>query len=289
MASRPSRSADAGSGALRLLGPADLADVTALLAHDPVVNVVADYRARVTQMQPRWLNGEMWGYYEAERLRSVCHSAANLMPAMATGRALEEFAARALSQGRRCSTLLGPSEDVAEMWRLLEGSWQPPRVVREDQPHLEIDSAPLVAGDPGVRISRMDDIDVLYPACVAMYTEEVGVSPEENGGASLYRARVAQLISRGWSFARIEDGRVVFKAEVAAATPHACQVQGVYVVPDRRGEGLGTAGMAAVVDLARKHIAPVVSLYVNAHNVVARRAYERVGFRQTATFTTIMF
>ena len=31
------------------------------------------------------------------------------------------------------------------------------------------------------------------------------------------------------------------------ATPYACQVQGVYVDPDRRGEGLAAAGMAAVV------------------------------------------
>jgi predicted GNAT family acetyltransferase len=43
------------------------------------------------------------------------------------------------------------------------------------------------------------------------------------------------------------------------------------------------------VDLALRNIAPVVSLYVNAHNVPARRAYERAGFRQTATFSTIMF
>ena len=88
----------------------------------------------------------------------------------------------------------------------------------------------------------MPDLDALYPACVAMYTEEVGVSPEAGGGADLYRARVTQLITKGWSFARIEGGRVVFKAEIAAATPYACQVQGVYVDPDRRGEGLAAAG-----------------------------------------------
>jgi predicted GNAT family acetyltransferase len=275
--------------AVRLLGPDDLPEVTGLLARDPVVNVVADYRARVTQLHPRWLNGEMWGYYEHDELRSVCHSAANLIPAMATGRALHDFAERAASQGRRCSTVLGPSQDVEVMWERLQSVWAKPRVVRRHQPHLEIDTAPGVEADPRVALTTMDDLDVLYPACVAMYTEEVGVSPEENGGASLYRARVAQLISRGWSFARIEDGRVVFKAEVAAATPYACQVQGVYVVPDRRGEGLGSSGMAAVVELARQHIAPVVSLYVNEHNTAARRVYERVGFRQTATFTTIMF
>ena len=54
--------------ALRLLGPADLPEVTGLLSRDPVVNVVADYRARATQLQPRWLGGEISGYYEDGRL-----------------------------------------------------------------------------------------------------------------------------------------------------------------------------------------------------------------------------
>ncbi len=274
---------------LRVLGPADLDEVTGLLARDPVVNVVTDYRARTTQLHPRWLNGEVWGCFEDDRLSSLCHSAANLIPVMADVPALELFADRAAGQGRRCSTLLGPSDQVAVMWQRLRPLWSPARTIREGQPHLEIAGPPLVDPDPLVRISRQEEVDVLYPACVAMYTEEVGVSPEEHGGAALYRARVAQLVARGWSFARIERGQVVFKAEIAAATPHACQVQGVYVAPDRRGEGLGAAGMAAVVDLALRYVAPVVSLYVNAHNAAARRVYEKVGFRQTATFTTIMF
>ena len=103
-----------------------------------------------------------------------------------------------------------------------------------------------------MRVRGPDDLAALYPACVAMYTEEVGVSPESAGGKDLYRARVRQLISRGWSFARFDErGRVIFKAEVACATPYAAQVQGVWVAPDRRGEGLAAAGMAAVVALVR--------------------------------------
>lgn len=105
----------------------------------------------------------------------------------------------------------------------------------------------------------------------------------------MYRARIAQLISKGWSFARIENGRVLFKAEVAAVSPYACQIQGVYVDPDHRGEGLSVSGMAAVVATSIREIAPVVSLYVNDHNRAARRAYEVVGFEQTGVFATIMF
>jgi uncharacterized protein len=231
----------------------------------------------------------MWGYYEDGRLASVCHSAANLIPAMAGPAAARCFAHRALEQGKRCSTLLGPSSAVEPMWEILEPEWPAPRDVRRGQRHMEVRTPPSAPSDPEVRRSTMGEIDLVYPAAVAMYTEEVGVSPEAGGGAAAYRARVAQLISRGWSFVRVEDGRVVFKAEVAAATPHACQLQDVYVVPDRRGEGLATAGLAAVLEVALREIAPVVSLYVNDHNLAARRAYEKIGFRQTATFTTVLF
>jgi predicted GNAT family acetyltransferase len=274
---------------LRLLGPADVPEVLDLAAADPVVNVFADYRTRLTQLDSRWLGGEMWGYVVDGRLVSACHAAANLVPVQATADALAAFAVRAVEQPRRCATIVGPADAVRGLWHHLEPHWSPARESRWDQPHLEISTEPSVAPDPLVRRSEATDVDTLYPACVAMYTEEVGVSPEAGGGGDLYRARVTQLVAKGWSFARIEHGRVVFKAEVAAVSPYACQVQGVYVDPARRGEGLAAAGMAAVVHLALRDIAPVVSLYVNAHNEPARRAYERTGFRQTATFSTIMF
>jgi uncharacterized protein len=274
---------------LRLLGPADLPAMLELTALDPVVNVFADHRARLTQLDPRWLGGGVWGYYEDGQLVSACHAAANLVPVQATSEAIAAFADRAVNWGRRCATIVGPGDAVGELWRHLESRWSPAREVRVRQPHMQISGAPAVAPDPLVRRTQRDDLDLLYPACVAMYTEEVGVSPEAGGGADLYRARVAQLVAKGWSFARIEEGRVVFKAEVAAASPYACQVQGVYVHPERRGEGLAAAGMAAVVQMALADIAPVVSLYVNEHNDPARRAYERAGFEHAGTFTTVMF
>ena len=186
-------------------------------------------------------------------------------------------------------TIVGLQDQVWPLWDWLSETWGPPREIRWDQPHMEIGAAPQVSADPSVRRSRPDDFAVLYPACVAMYTEEVGVDPESDGGAPIYRSRVRQLIGLGWSFARIEDGRVVFKAEVAHATTHAAQIQGVWVAPDRRGQGLAAAGVAAVVEACRRDIAPVVSLSANAWNEPALNAYARVGFVQTETFATIMF
>lgn len=274
---------------VRPLGAADLSAFLELARRDPVVNVFADYRATTTNLEPRWLGGEMWGRFADGSLEAACHVGANLVPVQASADDAAAFAERALTRGRTVSTIVGPQEPVRAFWNGVAGSWGRPRETRWEQPHLEIGTAPLVAADPEVRRTYRGDLDELYPACVAMYTEEVGISPEYGGGADLYRARVTQLVNRGWSFARFDEGRLVFKAEVACATPYAAQIQGVYVPPDRRGQGLATAGMAAVVELVRREIAPVVSLYVNEWNTSARAAYERVGFRETARFATVMF
>ncbi|WP_110205028.1 DUF4081 domain-containing GNAT family N-acetyltransferase [Nocardioides daejeonensis] len=274
---------------VRVLGPADFTDFLLLTDRSPVVNVFAEHRARLTTLEPRWLGGEVWGRFLDGRLVAALHVGANLVPIQCGPDDVAAFVKHALWSRRSVATIVGPAAAVAELWRLLEPTWGPAREIRSHQPHLEIGAAPSIPPDPEVVVTSRDQIDLVYPACVAMYTEEVGISPEEGGGGDLYRARVAQLIARGWQFSRIEDGRVVFKAEVACATSHGAQVQGVYVVPDRRGEGLATRGMAAVVELIRRNIAPVASLYVNDFNVAARTAYERVGFRETERFMTVMF
>lgn len=274
---------------VRVLGSGDLAAFLDLTGRDPVVNVFADYRARTTNLEPRWLGGEVWGRFADGELVAACHLGANLVMVEATDDDARVFAERALTRRRSVSTIYGLQAPVRAFWDVVATGWGRPRDARWEQPHLEIAGAPAVAADPLVRRTTRADLDVLYPACVAMHTEEVGVPPDAGGGGDLYRTRVSQLISLGWSFARIEEGRVVFKAEVAYASPHAAQVQGVWVPPDLRGQGLSAAGMAAVVEHVRRDIAPVVSLYVNGYNTPARATYARCGFRETATFATIMF
>jgi GNAT superfamily N-acetyltransferase len=274
---------------VRPLGDADLADFLALTERDPTVNVFAAHRARATRLEPRLLGGEVWGRYVDGELVAGCHVGANLVPVQAGPDDCAAFADRLVRRGRTVSTIVGPQSAIRALWEDIGESWGPPREARWNQPHLVIDTPPLVDPDPRVRLSRTDDFAALYPACVAMYTEELGVSPELGGAAHGYRARVRQLIHFGWSMARYEQGRVVFKAEVAFATPTNAQVQGVWVSPERRGEGIAAAGMAAVVEQVRRTVAPTVSLYVNEWNEPARRAYAKVGFRQTETFSTVMF
>jgi len=274
---------------VRVLDDRDLPVVLGLLARDPVANVFVQSRVEAAGLQPWRLGAEMWGHVVDGQIAGLCYAGANLVPVDGDESALRAFAERARRQGRRCSSIVGPARLVAPLWQLLEPTWGAARDVRPRQPLMLADAAGEVEPDPLVRRVRTDEVDVLLPASIAMFTEEVGVSPVAADGGALYRARVTELVRTGRSFARIEDGRVIFKAEVGAATRNVCQIQGVWVEPSQRGRGLSIAGMAAVVNECRASIAPTVSLYVNDFNTPARRAYEHVGFRTVGTFMSVLF
>jgi hypothetical protein len=141
--------------------------------------------------------------------------------------------------------------------------------------------------DPGVRQVKPEELDTYLVAAVDMFIGEVGVDPRLGDGGRGYRRRVASLIAAGRAWARFENGRVVFKAEVGSQSPTVGQIQGVWVHPEWRGKGLGTAGtaMLAAVIVSTGRIA---SLYVNDFNTVARATYDRIGFAEVGTFATVL-
>ena len=273
----------------RLLDDRDRTAALEVCAADPVANVFVESRIRAFGLDPGRLGAQLWGFEQGGRLVSLCYGGANLVPVQATSPAIAAFADRALRQGRRCSSIVGTSAVVSELWGLLRPYWGPARDVRAAQPLMAIDGPSPVPADPGVRRVRSNEVDILLPASIAMFTEEVGISPLGGDGGASYRARVAELVRSGRAFARIEDGQVIFKAEVGAATPQACQVQGVWVRPEYRGRGIAAPGMAAVVAQSRASIAPIVSLYVNDFNTPGRATYRRAGFAEVGEFSSVLF
>lgn len=275
--------------ATRMVGPRDAAQVRQILEVDPLTSVFVASRIAASGLD-RWrLGAQLWGYPATGPLRALCHAGANLVPVLDDPAAAAAFAVRAANEGRRCLSLVGNRSAVSAMWERLALVWGPARDVRGHQPFLVIDHDPLVDADPTVRRVRPEEVDALYPTSVAMFTEEVGISPESVDGGAAYRASVTDLVRAGRAFARFERGRVVFKAEIGVVSGRACQVQGVWVAPSHRGRGLSAPGIAAVVRAARAELAPAVTLYVNDYNERARHAYAAVGFREHAEFMSVLF
>lgn len=271
---------------VRLLDDRDVPAVRSALAGDPVGSCMVVARVELTGLDPWRLGGELWGH--GGRLEGLCFSGPNLVPLRGGRAAQRAFADRAAGRARFCSSMVGPADQVLGLWSQLRGTWGPAREERPDQPLMLLSGAPAVAADPLVRPVRPDELDRYLPAAVAMFTEEVGVDPRLSDGGAGYRARVAELIAAGRAFARFEGGGVVFKAEIGSLSTTVGQIQGVWVRPDRRGEGLGATGTAAVAERLLR-MGRMASLYVNGYNHRARAAYARVGFTQVGSFATVLF
>jgi len=263
----------------------DAVAVDRVLADDPVAACMVAARVADHGLDPAGIGGELWTRRKPDE--SLCYAGANLIPLRGGPADLRAFADQALSGPRRCSSLVGPAELVLPMWERLERGWGPARDVRARQPLLALRSTPRSGTDPAVRRVRVDELDAYLVAAVDMFIGEVGIDPRVGDGGRGYRRRVANLIAAGRAFARFEQGRVVFKAEIGSQSPAVGQIQGVWVHPEWRGHGLGTAGTASVAS-AVLGTGRVASLYVNSYNTVARAAYASVGFREVGTFATVL-
>lgn len=273
------------TAAARQLTHRDLAAVRRALAAEPVAACMVAARVLEHGVEPYRVHGELWTAGSPED--SLCFSGANLIPLIGGPDAVRAFADRARRGARACSSLVGPAGLVLPLWEALAPVWGAARDVRPAQPLLALLDAPRIEPDPEVRPVLPHEIDSYLPAAVAMFTEEVGVDPRGNDGGRSYRARVADLIAAGRAWARFEQGRVVFKAEVGSLSDRVGQIQGVWVAPELRGHGLGSAGTAAVAVGVRR-LDRVPSLYVNDFNHAARASYARVGFTEVGTFATVL-
>jgi predicted GNAT family acetyltransferase len=263
----------------------DGAAVRRVFDDDPIGSCMVAARVADHGLDANSIGGELWTRRGPDE--SLCYAGANLIPLRGQLTDLYAFADAALTASRRCSSLVGRAELVLPMWQRLEPAWGPARDVRENQPLMSLNRMPTCDIDPEVRQVRPDEIDTYLVAAIDMFIGEVGVDPRIGDGGRGYRRRVANLIAAGRAWARFENGEVVFKAEVGSQSPSVSQIQGVWVHPEWRGKGLGTAGTAtlAAVIVGTGRIA---SLYVNGFNTVARATYDRVGFVEVGTFATVL-
>lgn len=279
----------------RVLNSSDAVAIGSLVDSDPVLNCALAARLRIARdLNPQRLGGLLWGLkgtdnQQGSPLRAAAFHGGNLIPIGDDLAALELIAHQLARGARSCSSIVGPLSAVEVMWPVLSRSWGRARAIRRRQPLLSTDRPAAVTADPAVRPVRPDEIDRFLPAAVAMFTEELDISPVGGDSGLSYRQRVCELIASGRAFARFDAcGQVTFKAEVGVLSPSTAQIQGVWVRPDLRGRGIGSSAMSTVLRFGLA-LAPTVSLYVNDYNIVGQRLYQRLGMRQIGTLQTVLF
>ncbi len=273
---------------VRSLAPVDGDEVLQLCSEDLPRNVFV--AARVLEGQRTGAFGTILGYRVEGRLESVCWASANVVPVATTPESRGAFAERMRRWRGRSASLLGPREEVLALWHELGPAWGPARAVRQRQPLMVLTEPPSRRGielDPRVRPARLDEVDLVLPAATHMFTAEIGYPPF-SGSARGYKASLASLIHRGHTYVVVEDGEVIFKTDIGSLALGCAQLQGVWLAPRLRGQGLSVRMLASVIEQVMAGPAPTVTLYVNDYNAAARAAYERLGFATVGEFATVL-
>jgi predicted GNAT family acetyltransferase len=182
--------------------------------------------------------------------------------------------------------IIGEQGAVDELWAKAQRRMPTPRDDRPGQPVYVLEEAPE-PGETGVRAARLDDLELLVPACAAAHREEIGIDPMQRDPEG-FRWRTRAQIEEGRSWIWVEQGVIAFKAEASAWTPSAVQLQQVWVDPTLRERGYANRAMR---DLCRRLLerVPAVCLFVRPENDPAIRLYDGIGMHRTIEYRSLIF
>jgi predicted GNAT family acetyltransferase len=198
--------------------------------------------------------------------------------------AIEAFAHLA-QDCRTAHMLLGEQEQVETFWSYYADGGQSSRLycreyLFELRWPVEVKSAV-----PGLRLATIDDLDLIVPAHARIAFDESGVDPLQVDREG-FRQRCARRIELGQSWVLVEDGRLIFKAEVVSDTPDVVYLEGIWVDPDERGRGIGSHCMSQLTGSLLLRTSSVC-LLVNQEAQSAQAFYEKAGFKFVSHYDTM--
>jgi uncharacterized protein len=198
-------------------------------------------------------------------------------------------ALRALAEvARDCPNthmIMGEQDRVNELWSYCANVGQQMRL--ECTESLLEFSYPIEvhAAAPKLRLATADELNFVLPVQAEMAFEESGVDPREVDPEG-FRRRCLRRIEQGRTWVVIEDGKLMFKADIISETSDVVYLEGVWVNDEKRSSGYGASCMSELSRTLLKR-AKSVCLLVNYKNSNAQAFYRKCGYQFRATYLTI--
>ena len=180
---------------------------------------------------------------------------------------------------------MGEAEKVERFLSHYKRDGQAPRLMCRERLFEQRQQEDVEQDLPGLRLATAADLELVAPVHAQMAFEESGVNPLFVDPEGFYR-RCARRIQQKRVWVNVENGQLIFKADVISDTPDAIYLEGVYVGPEQRGRGYG---LRCLSQLSRELLARTKSLclFVNEQNHRAQALYRKCNFRPRGSYDTI--
>jgi predicted GNAT family acetyltransferase len=181
--------------------------------------------------------------------------------------------------------LFGPQDDVQTFWNYYSDRGQQRRLYCREL--LFEQTGPVEAREhvQGLRLARIDDLDLIVPVHARTAFEESGINPLDVDPEG-FRQRCIRRIEQGKTWVWIENGKLIFKAEIVTDSPDVIYLEGVDVHPDERGKGYGLRCIAQLTTMLLERTHSVV-LLVNEEKKAAQSFYAKAGYELIGYYDTI--
>ena len=186
----------------------------------------------------------------------------------------------------RAHMLMGEQDQVQRFWQYFSAQGSVPlRLVCRELLFEQQWPVEVCESVRGLRKATLDDLELVMPVHAELAYAESGVNPLEIDPIG-FRMRCARRIEQGRVWVWIENGRLIFKADVQAETPQVVYLEGIFVNPQDRGKGFG---LRCLSQLSRGLLARSgsVCLLVNEHNRAAQSVYSNAGYKLRGNYDTI--
>ena len=123
------------------------------------------------------------------------------------------------------------------------------------------------------------------PVQAEMALSESGINPMERDPEG-FRQRCIRRIELQRTWVLVQDGELIFKAEVMADTSEATYLEGIWVSPNHRGTSQGQLCMSQLARNLLLH-SNALCLLVNENNTQAHNFYSKAGYKLRGVYGSI--
>ncbi|HEV7396179.1 MAG TPA: GNAT family N-acetyltransferase [Pyrinomonadaceae bacterium] len=259
-------------------------EVLAFLTERPIHTVCMVGFIRDNGLESPLNRGTFYGCRNSEgRLEGVALIGHATLIEVRTDRALKEFALIA----QFCSDtfmIMGEEERIDQFWNHYADDGREISIVCRELLFELRNPVRVRAELSGFRLATMADLDLIAPVHAAMAEAESGINPLAVDPEGFCK-RVARRISKGRVWVLVENDQLIFKADVQADTPDVIYLEGIYVNPARRGQGIGRRCLAQLTRELLKRTR-MICVLINEDNERAHSFYRLSNFKLRDYYTT---
>jgi predicted GNAT family acetyltransferase len=270
---------------LSKLNDSDISEVKLFLNVRPVHTVVMASFIRDNGVESELNRGTFFGYRNWQGvLEGVALIGHTTLIEARSDEAMAAFAAKARTDRVAINLVMSEHEDALKFWQYYAGSSTPRLTCTE----LLFETAfPMLVHDCewDVRTARPEELMPIAEAHaeVAFIESGTDVMVKDRDG---FLSRVARRIEMGRTFVVFDGERLVFKADIIAEADGIIYLEGIYVGPEYRGNGVGPKCLSKL-NLMLLQRADTICMLSNERFSHAHKSFQKAGFRMTGRCTTL--